>query len=385
MAAVALSHEQLVGLIYDSVDGPAGWRPVQDAFLSAFDAQVSNLFVIGAGGSVLDEEIAGYRLDEHLPYHDSYQRQDPRMALALAHPGRVFSDVEVIEQRAYLKSPIYNEWLRPADVRYSLFVLLPAGHELSTAQAIMRSHRAAPFGADEVGRLERLLPHLARATQLRRVLVETRAELRDLNRALDLSPLPLAILDGRGRLICANARATPMLTRDSGLSLLQQRLSAVRPGEAAAIAHAISVAAGLAEPTRARSTATAVPPSVEVTCADGHRLALIFLPLRPHHGVREEAEARARVVVALHDPRAVLRLNPPLIAQVHGLTSTEAQLAAALASGKTAEAFAEERGSSVQTARTHLKRILEKTGTTRQADLVRVLLAGAAMHLGTSE
>jgi len=62
------------------------------------------------------------------------------------------------------------------------------------------------------------------------------------------------------------------------------------------------------------------------------------------------------------------------------LTPTEAELAAALAEGRTLAEFAEARGCSEQTGRTHLKRILEKTGTSRQADLVRVLLTGAAMH-----
>lgn len=51
-----------------------------------------------------------------------------------------------------------------------------------------------------------------------------------------------------------------------------------------------------------------------------------------------------------------------------------------LAEGRTLAEFAEVRGCSEQTARTHLKRILDKTQTKRQADLVRVLLSGAALH-----
>lgn len=84
----------------------------------------------------------------------------------------------------------------------------------------------------------------------------------------------------------------------------------------------------------------------------------------------------------IHDPEGVVRLNPELISKVHGLTPTEAALAAALAEGETPASIAHERGCSEQTVRTHIKRILEKTETSRQVDLVRLLLSGGAMHLG---
>jgi len=48
------------------------------------------------------------------------------------------------------------------------------------------------------------------------------------------------------------------------------------------------------------------------------------------------------------------------------------------------EELAEELGITPLTARTHLKRVFAKTGTTRQADLVSLLLSGPALlQLGT--
>ncbi|WP_434385964.1 LuxR C-terminal-related transcriptional regulator [Melittangium boletus] len=105
------------------------------------------------------------------------------------------------------------------------------------------------------------------------------------------------------------------------------------------------------------------------------------MPLRTRNELRERGDRRARVLAVFHDPDTVLRLDPGLIARLHGLTPTEALLAASLAQGLSLAEFAATRGCTEQTARTHLKRVLDKMGVRRQSELVRVLLGSAALHL----
>lgn len=57
------------------------------------------------------------------------------------------------------------------------------------------------------------------------------------------------------------------------------------------------------------------------------------------------------------------------------LTPAETRLVESLARGATVAEHAAERGISVNTARVHMQRVLEKTGAHRQANLVRMLLA----------
>jgi DNA-binding CsgD family transcriptional regulator len=101
----------------------------------------------------------------------------------------------------------------------------------------------------------------------------------------------------------------------------------------------------------------------------------------PLHAQAGQGGDEARVLVVLHDPTARVRLSPVLLAQLYGLTPTEAATAAAIAEGSSPSEIARVRGCADDTVRTHLKRVLEKTGTRRQADLVRVLLTGAAVQL----
>ncbi|MBI3528384.1 MAG: helix-turn-helix transcriptional regulator [Betaproteobacteria bacterium] len=69
--------------------------------------------------------------------------------------------------------------------------------------------------------------------------------------------------------------------------------------------------------------------------------------------------------------------GPPVdnLRALYGLTPAEAQLACALAMGKTIAECSADRGVSVNTTKTHLNALLGKTGLHRQVDLVRLLAA----------
>jgi DNA-binding CsgD family transcriptional regulator len=63
------------------------------------------------------------------------------------------------------------------------------------------------------------------------------------------------------------------------------------------------------------------------------------------------------------------------------LTQAEARLVAALCAGETLAGYAEAAGASLNTVKTHLKHVFEKTGETRQADLVRRISNDVALRL----
>jgi DNA-binding CsgD family transcriptional regulator len=130
----------------------------------------------------------------------------------------------------------------------------------------------------------------------------------------------------------------------------------------------------------ARTERAELAPVIEVPRSDGTSVSVALLPLRRRNELGVRATDAARVLALVHHPTRVIRIDRLLIAEQHGLTATEAELAAQLAEGRTLTELANARGTSEQTARTHLKRILDKTETRRQADLVRLLLTGPAVH-----
>lgn len=61
-------------------------------------------------------------------------------------------------------------------------------------------------------------------------------------------------------------------------------------------------------------------------------------------------------------------------AERHGLTRAEARIVESIVEGLSVAEHAEAHGISVNTARVHMQRALEKTGAARQTDLVRLVL-----------
>jgi DNA-binding CsgD family transcriptional regulator len=78
-------------------------------------------------------------------------------------------------------------------------------------------------------------------------------------------------------------------------------------------------------------------------------------------------------VVLITDPERQEPASADLMMQIFKLTPKEAALAAKLSEGKSVERAAEESAISYETARTHLRRIFSKTGTSRQAELLLMM------------
>ena len=85
---------------------------------------------------------------------------------------------------------------------------------------------------------------------------------------------------------------------------------------------------------------------------------------------------RPAVLLFIRDPEAPIELAR--LRDLFGLTRTEAAIAAALARGQSVDDIAMDMGIGIGTARTHLKRILAKTGMHRQAQLVGLLARSMA-------
>src|SRR5208283_4169182 len=82
-------------------------------------------------------------------------------------------------------------------------------------------------------------------------------------------------------------------------------------------------------------------------------------------------------IVTVRDPDVDRRRREINLRRRFGLTAAEAGLATEILKGDGRIAAATRRGISDATARTHLSSIFEKTGTHRQAELIRLLLDAA--------
>jgi DNA-binding CsgD family transcriptional regulator len=92
-------------------------------------------------------------------------------------------------------------------------------------------------------------------------------------------------------------------------------------------------------------------------------------------GIGDDGAALALFIV---DPAGASEVEEQTLVDLYGLTAAEARVAAALVAGLTLADVARQLGMGITTARWHLRGVFQKTDTSRQPELVSVLLRGVA-------
>ncbi|MGU4703690.1 helix-turn-helix transcriptional regulator, partial [Burkholderia cepacia] len=95
----------------------------------------------------------------------------------------------------------------------------------------------------------------------------------------------------------------------------------------------------------------------------------------------EDNPRRPACAIFIRDAERKSQASHEIVRKLFDLTPAETALALALVNGQTLEEAADELAISKNTARSHLRAIFSKTGVTRQATLVRLLL-NSVLSLG---
>jgi DNA-binding CsgD family transcriptional regulator len=107
--------------------------------------------------------------------------------------------------------------------------------------------------------------------------------------------------------------------------------------------------------------------------------AAVVLAVPQESGLDFEPQMTVRALVIVADPEHTPPTPFDLLASQYDLTPTEARVADLIGRGRSVDELCAEMQISSNTARTHLKRVYLKTGTSRQAELVGLLVG----RLGT--
>jgi FixJ family two-component response regulator len=227
-----------------------------------------------------------------------------------------------------------------------------------------------PLG--DIGRLDesvaRALRRYRRSSVARALGVDLEAADQISTPLLDSLCFGLVVLDADSRLTLLNRRARSLLDQADGLSIgRDRRLRASTTTGRLALTGLQGEGRGPIQITRP----SGLPP-----------LHLFATPL--NHADTKAGDG-AYLALFISDPAERLKPDEDLLLRLYGLTEAEAHVAAALAQGRSAEEIAEEYGITINTARTHIKRIFSKTSTRRQGQLVSLLLSGLAqLRLGST-
>jgi len=186
-------------------------------------------------------------------------------------------------------------------------------------------------------------------------LTKTRREMEALGEALDRIWEAVALIGRNGKVVYANRAALRIFERASGVSLSRDSHLVPATGDARA-----SIARALAQ--------CVMPAPIPVQRLEQPPLVLSVQPLSaPLQGT-----FGAVALLFISDPDGKPNDCSAALRSAYGLTHAEARLVQALSEGASLKRIATENQITYETARTHLRRILSKTGAKRQAELVRI-------------
>jgi DNA-binding CsgD family transcriptional regulator len=322
--------------------------------LALFDHQMpyANLFLTTGA---LDSESS--RL-----YAEYYGALDPapRAVMNLA-PGTVSATNRILSEKHH-RGEFFNDYYRRYGFEEALCANLFSENGRLAVMALHRGKEREEFSDDDIAELQRWIPHITRALQLRRTFARTQYGAAGLASVLDRLEAGVIALNGGNKALFVNAAMRGIFDRRDGLSLDRNgwpraAKSEVQSRLGALIANTLAGGAGGMLTVPRDHQARAYPVLVS-------QLAIPTQMSLPDEG-------RSPVIVLVHDPDSRPRQAEEILQTGLGLTPGAARLVAALAADDDLQAFAVREGVTIHTARFHLRTALTRTGTRTQADLVR--------------
>lgn len=257
----------------------------------------------------------------------------------------------------------------------------PGGRHLLACQAdenvqtyallgFQRDLAAPPFGCSEAESVEAFGSHLIRSVRIMRSTREQQWP--DLaGTLLDRLAFGAILTNHAGQLVWANAAAQRHLALRQTLCVRNGRVEAV---ESSAQKRLLPL---LAQATAARGCGS----GLQISASEGEgAIALTVLPFTSPLRAFGTGQAPLALVL-IGDLAARPAPTGRQLVDCFGLTAAEARLAVQLAQGETLESIAARHRVRDTTLRTQLRAVLQKTGTGRQADLVRLVVGLPMAHL----
>lgn len=348
----------LVYQIYEAALVPERWGDVLSELGRIFGAPAVSLLAfdgirpIGHSGTPLVEAA-----NEHFCNSDLW-KQSHRLQFSFDNPVAGFVVAQDYYPPGFLDTDAGFHLRRDLGLESQAGTVVPMPSGEVVVFAMERPRSEAPFSAEDIHRLNQLYPHLARSGLLAARLGLQRAA--TTVQALEVVGLPAAVLNATGRVLASNS----LLDSIQPLIVAKAfgKIALVDEGPNALFQQAIETIRSNAEP---------VVRSIPVAPRD--QAMPIVVHVIPLSRASHDVFGADVLVVATQVTASLMVPSPALLTGLFDLEPAEAKLAAALAQGKSLKDAAVERGIRYNSARTYLTRILRKTGTRQQSELVALL------------
>jgi len=359
----------IISDIYDAALDPAMWIDVLGQAARFVGGPAASL-VSKDATSKTGQLVFQYGLDQRYvkTYFDKYIRLDPNTSgQFFAEIGEPVAVADFMPYDEFIETQFFQEWARPQALVDAVSSVLEKSVTSAALFLVFRHARDGLVDDEARRRMRLIVPHIRRAVLISQAIDLKKAEAATFADTLAGICAGMFLLDATGRIVHVNASGQTMLNMGDIFHVVGGRLVAGESQADRALGDAVAAAAtgdaelgikGLCLPLTARG---------------GKRYVAHLLPLTS--GARRRAGRSYAAVAALfvHEATVDMPSPPEAIAKSYTLTPMELRVLLAIVEVGGVPEVAAALGIAESTVKTHLGRLYEKTGTHRQADLVKIV------------
>lgn len=353
---------ELVGLIYACATEPARLPEALRRFNELVGGSTCQLFTRDlSSGTVLSSHMddAGHEpVGRHYASH--WIAFDPRVKwFSSRSSNTVLRCHEQFDDAFVAASSFYQDFMVPHGLRWSLAGRFQIEPGTETILVTMRPASSPPYELWTANVLLQLLPHFERSCGIAAKLERQSAAVQSAMAMMKSLPTPCLLTDSAGRCLEAND-AFSLAMEPLSMRLVTGRVRFARTDLQTKWESALFEA-----------HTTALPATMVFNDTGGRQWKARMLPWQPPAELRDSVH-RKMIVVVFSEMAAQPHPMPApgSMAATARLTRAEVEVLAGLLKGLPAKAIASRRSASVNTVRTQIVSILEKTGYNSQKELM---------------
>lgn len=358
--------DELIKALYSSLVQPTGFTEFLNQLTSRLNLRSGAVAMFNNKLQSADIVwVKGLDLIKTAEYSKRYGERDGlAQRLLEAPPGRLIIMGEYEMEQGLLSDPECMQAVHELDVYYAAAAVLACDDCWISRVYFQRNKEQGEFSPQECLLLEKLIPHIQHAIQLYHCKLNNDKQHLLSELLFEQILLPVILLDGLGYIRHCNQQAELFLNQHQYLKKINKNLHWINIRNNQQIQQAI-------QKCLREQTTHLLPLGGDY----GALVVLTFVPL-----VLKKSADEAGVAVFIYGQNQ-LPVNQQILCELYGLSTKEALVCSELISGRAPAEIAENTYLSYETVRTYIKRIMKKTDTRRQSELVAKVLASPACNL----
>lgn len=364
----------LIGSIYDTALQPEKWRDALAGITKYMNGKAS---LFGLHNAAVRTADVFYSWGDDPQYTEAYFTQyaklNPTLIPLSLHikPGEVFSTSTLIPYDEFCRTRLYLEWVKPQGYGDATHVLIEKSATSFAHLGTAHPSEDSPVDDHARAKMRLLAPHICRAVAIGKILEFHKAEAVMLSSVVDQIAAGIFLVRKSGEIAYANAAARMLLDKRNIVREVDGKLTVLDRANEKAFRGALNEAAS--------GDGFGNGPGLTVALSAGDDSRFVAHVLSLVVGDRQEVGNRLGAVAAifLHQTDVQTPTLIEAVAQHFRLSPSELRVLFAIVEVGGVPEVAGVLGVSEETVRTHLKHVFAKTGTNRQADLVRLVGAYA--------